>query len=163
MSLILIILVGVAVLVVVAVIISQPGSSEHDRAFDNGAAASNSARDKRMTQMPPKVCLPPIDPVHQQALNGIDAELRSLLRQNRNIEALKRVRAATGWGLKTAKAYLESLSTGNPLVSAEQILEPVTEELRSLMESNRKVEAIKRVRALTGWDLRTSKNYVERL
>jgi ribosomal protein L7/L12 len=36
-------------------------------------------------------------------------EVRAFARQGRTIEAIKRVREATGWGLKEAKDYVDTL------------------------------------------------------
>jgi large subunit ribosomal protein L7/L12 len=36
-------------------------------------------------------------------------EVRQLLARNRKIQAVKRVREATGWGLKEAKDFVDSL------------------------------------------------------
>ena len=38
-----------------------------------------------------------------------DQEVRQLLRQGQKLDAIKRVRHITGWGLKEAKEYVEAL------------------------------------------------------
>ena len=43
-------------------------------------------------------------------LKKMEGQLRALVAQGRKVEAVKRVREATGWGLKQSKDYVDSLS-----------------------------------------------------
>lgn len=100
------------------------------------------------------------------ALADIDAELRSLLAHNHKIEAIKRVRAVSGWGLKDAKDYIDQMAAGSirsGMTDANSTLADMDDELRSLLAHNRKIEAIKQVRMATGWGLKEAKTYVDQL
>ena len=61
---------------------------------------------------PPRTLSPPptarpVAPVQDAPID--DDEIRELIRQNRKIEAIKRLRDATGLGLKEAKDAIEAL------------------------------------------------------
>lgn len=103
-----------------------------------------------------------------------DVEIRRLLAQGNKIQAIKRVRALTGLGLKEAKDYVDRLPAGAPLEYAAA--EPVVaeslrfvpdaafeQEIRQLLTQRQKIEAIKRVRELTGLGLKEAKDYVDAL
>jgi ribosomal protein L7/L12 len=53
------------------------------------------------------VVVPPVPPA--QLSGDIPAEVQALLARGQKIEAIKRVRELTGWGLKEAKDYVERL------------------------------------------------------
>jgi ribosomal protein L7/L12 len=102
----------------------------------------------------------------------VEEEARQLLATGNAIAAIKRVRELTGLGLKEAKDYVDALQRGSalpvlpataasdaPTASAPQL----DQEARGLLARGRKIEAIKRVREVTGWGLKEAKDYVERL
>lgn len=103
-----------------------------------------------------------------------DYEIRRLLAEGNKIQAIKRVRELTGLGLKEAKDYVDRLPAGAPFEYAAS--EPVTaepatfapdpafeQEIRQLLTQRQKIEAIKRVRELTGLGLKEAKDYVDAL
>lgn len=101
---------------------------------------------------------------------ALEQEVQQLLSQNRKIEAIKRVREETGYGLKQAKDYVERLQQGYRVelsqggYGAEATVSPeIVAAARQLMAEKQKIAAIKLVRDQTGWGLKEAKEYVERL
>lgn len=98
-----------------------------------------------------------------------DDEIRQLLMDGNKIAAIKRVRTVTGMGLKEAKAYVEALPSAPPLSALaheEHTTAPSVElitEARRRLQQGGKLAAIKRVREMTGMDLKSAKAFVERL
>lgn len=45
-----------------------------------------------------------------QNLEELESQVRALIAQGRRIEAVKRVRETTGWGLKQSKDYADALA-----------------------------------------------------
>ena len=92
-----------------------------------------------------------------------------MLAGGHKIEAIKRVRAVTGMGLKEAKDYVEALPHAPPLGQlvpvglAQAPTHDVEREARRLLKDGGKIAAIKRVRELTGLGLKEAKDYVESL
>ena len=94
---------------------------------------------------------------------GLEDQVRALLAQGRKIEAIKRVRKTTGWGLKKSKDYVDALAKAAlPTLSAadEAAME---QEARVWIRRGVPVRAVKRVQELTGWGLRECKDYVDTL
>ena len=100
----------------------------------------------------------------------VEEEIRSILRRNRKVEAVKRVRTLSGAGLQEAKAFVEGLARGMDLegdqgfpaqLSFAEIQSEFEGELRSLLLSKRKVQAIKRVRELSGKGLKEAKDFID--
>jgi ribosomal protein L7/L12 len=102
---------------------------------------------------------------------GADPEVHALLAAGNKIQAIKRVRELTGLGLKEAKDYVEALPLGQPVPFATttptaptQYIDPQGDsELHTWLAKGNKIEAIKRVRELTGMGLKEAKDYVESL
>src|SRR6185295_4582144 len=105
-----------------------------------------------------------------------ERELRELVAGDKKIEAIKRVRELTGLGLKEAKDYVEALppvpleststsaATGAVRVATTSVVAAdVEHEARAILARGNKIEAIKRVRELTGLGLKEAKDYVEAL
>ena len=96
----------------------------------------------------------------------LDAAVAQLLAEGRKLEAIRRVRVATGMGLAEAKAYVERPRAGHATpehrvtASAPGDLDA---ELRVLVARGRTIEAIKRVREATGVGLKEAKDYVDQL
>jgi len=97
-------------------------------------------------------------------------EITALLARGNKIAAIKRVRELTGLGLKEAKHYVEQL----PFAALRDLPAPVAQqhssadvpeyalaEVSALLAQGDKIEAIKRVRELTGLGLKEAKDYVE--
>lgn len=103
-----------------------------------------------------------LDPDFAEAL---EREARALLAQGRKIEAVKYVREYTNWGLKEAKDFVDAL--GNDSSASEVTPVGITAEVRAkvhvLVQQGRVIEAVKQVRAATGWGLKEAKDYVDRL
>ena len=123
---------------------------------------------RRWSEVPaPKGVMPPSAPA--RAGRTSDEEIQDLLARGHKIEAIKRVRAVTGMGLKEAKDYVEALPHAPPLgqvVPVGQVQPPthdVEREARRLLKDGGKIAAIKRVRELTGLGLKEAKDYVDSL
>jgi ribosomal protein L7/L12 len=113
------------------------------------------------------VAVPAAPPVHTSTAD-VEDELRALLARGQKIEAIKRVREATGLGLKEAKDYVEALAAGAPVALptarlAEVSAGDIEGEVYALLARGQKIEAIKRVREATGLGLKEAKDYVDRL
>lgn len=100
------------------------------------------------------------------------AETFQLLADGRKIEAIKRVREATGWDLKRAKDAVEHIQRGraagsigtDPRFGGRSDSRPeLDDEIRELLSRRRRIEAVKLVKDRTGWGLKESKEYVERI
>jgi ribosomal protein L7/L12 len=97
-------------------------------------------------------------------MSYIEQEIQSLIDQGRKVEAVKRVRELTDWGLKEAKDYVDSLarSSSPAMDSALGVSKETLEfEVRELLARGRKIDAIKKVRELTDWGLKEAKDYVD--
>ncbi|MEV0838896.1 hypothetical protein AB0I55_04995 [Actinocatenispora sera] len=90
--------------------------------------------------------------------------VRRLLAQGQTIQAIKLYRQQTGVGLADAKRAVEQLAAGTDLAAAGPAGDPADPaELRRLVRSGRKIQAIKLYRQRTGASLREAKETVERL
>lgn len=105
-------------------------------------------------------------------------DVRVLMESGRKIDAIKRVREVTHWGLKEAKAYVEALEMGGgpppssgsvaretmphssagPAIPAE-----VLRQVQDLAARRQKIAAIKLVREVTHWGLKEAKDFVDGL
>ena len=104
-------------------------------------------------------------------LSQMQVDVQDLLAAGQKVEAVKRVREYTGWGLKESKDYVDAVQAGQtPPVG--QVVTPAAgkvdedlmrSEVEQLLRADRKVEAVKRVREYTGWGLKESKDYVDAL
>jgi ribosomal protein L7/L12 len=88
--------------------------------------------------------------------------VRALLDAGQKIAAIKAFREATGAGLAEAKEAVEALERGEPLPSKRRP-DDSEEDLLSLLEQGRKIEAIKLHRERTGAGLKEAKDAVEAL
>jgi ribosomal protein L7/L12 len=100
----------------------------------------------------------------------VEHEARALLASGDTIAAVKRVRELTGWGLKESREFVQSLSptlpgsASLPSGAAPQLGDPATDpEVQVQLAKGNKIQAIKRVRELTGWGLKEAKDFVDRL
>jgi ribosomal protein L7/L12 len=105
------------------------------------------------------------------AISSADlATISALVAGGNKIEAIKRVRELTGLGLKEAKDYVEAMPRSALPDLPTAALSPVPNthpaaadlaEVSALLARGNKIEAIKRVRELTGLGLKEAKDYVE--
>lgn len=111
-------------------------------------------------------------PLPSVAPDVVDEALR-ILRDGNKIAAIKHVRERTGLGLREAKDVVDAAERGErqriPATPAAAAQSDGTngalrdDELRALVADGQKIEAIKRVRAHTGWGLAEAKDYVDGL
>lgn len=108
-------------------------------------------------------------------MNEADAQIQSLMEQNRKIEAVKLAREAYGLGLAEAKAYVEAIDAGETPVSGpwkvEREVVPLADrvkagegfdaEIDDLLRVRKKIEAVKIYRERTGMGLKDSKDAIE--
>ena len=96
----------------------------------------------------------------------LETQVRALLATGRKIEAIKRAREATGLGLAEAKDWVEAIERGAafavPPLAAEAPADAY-DEVRALVAAGARLEAIKRLRELTGLGLGEAKARVEAL
>ena len=106
-----------------------------------------------------------------------DFQVLDWLTQGNKLQAIKRVRQLTGIGLKEAKDFVEAIERGEikvdrpftPPPSAEPIYPMLPEQaandpqVRDFLAQGQKINAIKRVRELTGLGLKESKDLVDGL
>lgn len=88
-------------------------------------------------------------------------EIRGLLAQDRKIEAIKRLREATGWDLKQAKDAVEALAAGDELPAMPPADTDLEDLVLLLLREGEKIDAIKVYRERTGMGLSDSKLAVE--
>jgi ribosomal protein L7/L12 len=116
----------------------------------------------------PLITLPP--DLHSAAANDYEV-LDSLTRGNK-INAIKRVRTLTGLGLKEAKEFVEALERGDVVVpdgtplnmnpAPQDRIEPFYDpEVQAHLAKGMKINAIKRVREITGLGLKEAKDLVD--
>ena len=93
--------------------------------------------------------------------------IRDLLQRGEKIEAIKLLREATGMDLKQAAEEVDRLGAGQPPSAWVTTPAPgddaVSDEVRRLAASGRKIEAIKHLRAETGLGLKEARKRVERI
>lgn len=104
-----------------------------------------------------------------EGMIGADQEIRELLARGKKIQAIKLVRDQTGLDLQEAKDYVEALPS-DPLMSQMEYGQSTPtlpfdaeQEIRRLLTNGDKIQAIKRVRELTGLGLKEAKDYVDSL
>jgi ribosomal protein L7/L12 len=93
-------------------------------------------------------------------------EVTDLLARDRKIEAIKRLREATGAGLIEAKDRIEAWDAGGPAATTPEtsaVLDELAVEARRVRDSEGPIRAIKLVRERTGWGLADAKAYVDQL
>jgi ribosomal protein L7/L12 len=102
--------------------------------------------------------------------DAIGQQARELKARGNPIAAIKLVREASGMGLADAKRYVDGLSAagtspGVPPPTAPLAPDPADiasdAEVQALLAGGNTIAAIKRVRELTGWGLKESKDFVD--
>ena len=98
---------------------------------------------------------------------NLERTLRYWLGRGNKIEAIKAYRLATGAGLKEAKDVVEAFERGEPLLLSGKPAAPspspqgLNEQVRLLLQQDKKIEAIKVYREATGCGLKEAKDAVE--
>ena len=94
-----------------------------------------------------------------------EEELRTLLDRGQKIEAIKRYRQRFGVGLAEAKDAIDALEQSSHLPEEAQHFDPadIEHEIVSLLEQDRKIEAIKVYREFRGGGLKEAKDAVEKI
>ena len=93
-----------------------------------------------------------------------ELELRELVKRGAKIQAIKQVRRLTNLGLKESKDYLDGLVNFRQARSlANQVPAGLKNDLKHLVQRNQRIQAIKQLRTYTGWGLKQSKDYIDRL
>ena len=92
-------------------------------------------------------------------------EITDLIARDRTIEAIKRVREATGAGLREAKVRVDKwdATSSAPPAEPSAARDDLPAEARSVRDASGAIRAIKLVRERTGWGLAEAKAYVDRL
>src|SRR5919202_5445909 len=85
---------------------------------------------RRWSEVPPPKVVMPLSPP-ARAGRTPDEEIHDLLARGNKIEAIKRVRAVTGMGLKDAKDYVEALPHAPPLGEVVPVgqVQPLTRDV----------------------------------
>jgi ribosomal protein L7/L12 len=92
--------------------------------------------------------------------NDLESRVRSLMDKGQKIEAIKLFRGQTGAGLKESKDAVEAIGRGERYESRHDSRNS-RDEIRTLLERGRKIEAIKLYREQTGAGLKEAKEAVE--
>ncbi len=98
-----------------------------------------------------------------------DNQVKSLLLQDRKIQAIKFVIDQTGWGLREAKDYVDDLQQSllprraNISNVPEEPNEFMVKKASQLITQGRKIEAIQLLHHGTDMTLKESKDYIDRL
>ena len=100
--------------------------------------------------------------------NDLEGQILSLIEQNRKIAAIKLYREQTGSGLKEAKDAVEALALGQKIAKGSPEgdgIKPdnLESQVLALMQSQKKIEAIKLYRTQSGVGLKEAKDAVEAL
>ena len=113
-----------------------------------------------------------VDPTDITITPELAREVQDLYRQNKKLDAVKALRSATGLGLADAVRIADKLgAAGKPAATAGPagaatagtIGPDHQDEIRSLVAAGQQIQAIKKVRELTGMGLKDAKDYVDGL
>jgi len=95
-------------------------------------------------------------------MNSLPADVVEAIQQGETIEAIKRLRLATGLGLKEAKDIVDACSEGEAVVIASaKPSDTLPAEVVAAIQRGNKIEAIKLLRELTGLGLKEAKDAVD--
>lgn len=112
---------------------------------------------------------PPLPVLRPQLDEATAREISELVAGDHRIEAIKRLREATGSGLREAKDWIDAwdptgaVASPAAQIAADPTLADLLAEATKVRDSAGPVHAIKLVRQRTGWGLIEAKNFVERL
>jgi len=117
-----------------------------------------------------------VDPTQVSIDAALAAEVRTLYAKGDKLQAVKKLRAATGLGLADAVRIVDKMGAGaKPARAAGTSLDKSSsgvaaaigpdhqDEVRSLVAAGQQFEAVKLVQQLTGMSLIDAKDYVERM
>lgn len=121
-----------------------------------------------------------VDPTQVTIDAALAGRIKQLTAKGDKLAAVKELRSATGLGLADAIRIVEkmapakgaasgapNLGKADPQSDADRAAAGIgpdhLDELRALVGAGQQVQAIKRVRELTGWGLKESKTFVDRL
>lgn len=102
-------------------------------------------------------------------MSDLPQSVRDHIAAGRKIEAIKELRAHTGWGLRKAKEAVEQIERGDAISlrasssGASASPDELATRIFGLVQSGQTIQAIKEVRDATGADLRTAKQMVDRV
>ncbi|WP_116951526.1 ribosomal protein L7/L12 [Jiangella endophytica] len=99
---------------------------------------------------------------------SLDDAVHALLAEGRLIPAVKLVRERTGFGLKDAKDYVERVQAGAApaapaAVSPETVTPEAMAQIQQLIAQGKTIQAVKELRAHTGFGLKQAKDTVDRM
>lgn len=98
-----------------------------------------------------------------------DDQIKSLLLQDRKVQAIKLVIQQTGWGLRKAKDYVDALQqsllprSANISNVPDEPNEFMVKKACQLITQGRKIEAIQLLHHTTEMTLKEAKDYIDRL
>jgi ribosomal protein L7/L12 len=95
---------------------------------------------------------------NQGTAAGASRDIRDLILENRQSEAIDYLHEQQGWDLQHAKDYIDQQVQQQ---SSRDLDPEVIAEARQLLAANRKVTAVKLIYDHTGWSLKAAKDYVE--
>ena len=128
---------------------------------------SGRSRDTAIVRGAPPAAKPSVEARRQDALR---LEVTGLLAQGGKMEAIKLMRDKKGLGLAEAKAAVETIGREEAIVTPApglmatiQRAQQMSEEVRRLATTGRKVEAIRMLREKSGIGLKEAKDLVDRL
>ena len=113
-----------------------------------------------------------VDPTDVTITPELAREVKDLYLKNKKLEAVKALREATGLGLADAVRIADKLgATGKPAANSGTAVTSTAmaigpdhqDEIRSLVAAGQQIQAIKKVRELTGMGLKDAKDYVDGL
>ena len=100
-------------------------------------------------------------------MREVPTSILDLIAAGRKIEAIKEVRALTGWGLREAKDAVEKIERGESVAISQPAAAVDPDDLAAriydLVEDGQTIQAIKEVREATGANLRDAKQIVDRV
>ncbi|EHQ28384.1 hypothetical protein [Mucilaginibacter paludis] len=94
---------------------------------------------------------------------AIEAEVQTLIMQNRRLRAVKLVVDTTGCGLKDAKDFVDSFAAGQGVPVVKALPEGLDAQLNLLLSQGKKLNAVKLYKEATGLGLAQSKDYIDKL
>ncbi|MGH8049984.1 MAG: ribosomal protein L7/L12 [Arenimonas sp.] len=96
--------------------------------------------------------------------NELPDDVAEALQRSETIEAIKRLRAATGLGLKEAKDVIDDYVAGNTItVTSAHASHQFPDAVMQAFRNGNKIEAIKLLREKTGLGLKEAKDAIEAL
>ncbi|WP_204140924.1 hypothetical protein [Halomicronema sp. CCY15110] len=95
---------------------------------------------------------------NQGTVSAESRDIRDLILENRQSEAINYLHEQQGWDLQHAKDYIDQQEQQQ---SSRDLDPEVIATARKLLAEHRKVTAVKLIYDHTGWSLKAAKDYVE--